>query len=70
MKMSNTQQARQIRLISAFGQFSVEGLDNNGVWVSIEPGSCSFASREEAEDYISRWIDLNDDMERVEDVSR
>jgi hypothetical protein len=68
--MSNTQQARHIRLVSAFGQFSVEGLDNNGVWVSIEPGSCSFSSREEAEDYIGRWLDLNEDMERSDDVIR
>ncbi len=51
---------RRIRISELFGAYHVEGLDDNGVWVSIEPGSDEFDSREEAQDYVDGWLNASE----------
>lgn len=57
----------QIQITCQFGQYSVTALDNNGVRVQIEPGSCTFATRDEAQAYVDSWLDMTDGLEQIAD---
>lgn len=59
---------KQIRIREAHGQYVVEAMDNNGVWVLVEPGQCSFESRDEAQDYVDGWIANECNMIQAADV--
>ena len=59
---------KQIRIREAHGQYIVEAMDNNGVWVLTEPGQCSFGDRDEAQDYVDGWINSTVNMVQVADA--
>ncbi len=61
MKMSD------IQITKKFGQYSVTALDSNGVRVQVEPGQCTFATREEAQEYVNRWLDVTADLVQIAD---
>ena len=60
----------QIRISNLFGTYSVESLDNNGVWVSIEPGQDEFETLDAAQNYVDRWIANNEELKQVEGITR
>ena len=61
---------KQIRIReTADRKYTVEALDNNGVWVLAEPGQCSFETREEAQDYVDGWIANEANMVQAADAA-
>ena len=56
---------KQIRIREAHGQYVAEGLDNNGVWVLVEPGQCCFGNRDDAQDYVDGWLSSTANMVQV-----
>lgn len=46
--------ANSFRVINDFGEWDVQGTDNNGVWVSVEPGA-TYATQDEAEAAAEEW---------------
>lgn len=56
---------KQIRIRLSHGQFIVESVDNNGVWVLTEPGQCSFDNQDDAQDYVDGWIAATANMVQV-----
>ena len=59
---------KEIRIFAGFGLFFVQTKDNNGEWVSAEADGCSFATREDAKEYIDQWLRMNSDMKQAEDL--
>ena len=68
VKNDSAEATANLRIANRFGSFVVEGLDRNGVWVSIEPGQCTFVTREEAQEYADRWMDCTDGLTQAEDL--
>ena len=60
----------EIRISELFGQFCVEGLDSNGVWVSTEPGQDNFGTLGEAQDYVDGWLENNSEMVQVAGIAK
>ena len=57
---------KEIRIAKAFGKYTVQGKDGSE-WVGIEPGQCSFDSRDEAQDYVDGWLANECHMVQVAD---
>ncbi len=49
-------QSNQFRVICDFGEWRVQGTDNNGVWQSAEPGA-TYADQDEAEAAAEAWAE-------------
>lgn len=59
-----------IQITCKFGQYSVTAEDSNGVRVAVEPGSCTFATRDEAQEYVDSWLDSTDGLVQIADGGR
>ncbi len=60
----------QVRINGGFGEFAVEALDNNNVWVLAEPGNCEYPSASEAQNHIDGMLDATwDDDEQYKQVA-